>query len=196
MADPSLAPLRYGSLPVPVTAAWSVEQDQREPRVVLWRCGVRGMLRFTSDGPNLPGQGKPLFKILHADRCRTVIAGDLCQMCVRPLPADRICMNTNRVLQNMPLISDGLPMCPACAMVAYRACIGLQRHEERGVLRIYVTRRDGQVLAPKVLGISTGPGSDERVNALLRKHGKLYSGPDMQLRAFRRISLAQLEAMA
>ncbi|MBU8540238.1 hypothetical protein [Falsiroseomonas tokyonensis] len=192
---PDLAPQRYGALPVPVTAAWSVEQDEREPRVVRWRCGARGELRFTSDGVNRPGEGKPLFTILHADRCRAVIERGLCQMCVRPLPHCRICMTSGATLQGLPLVSDGLPMCPACAMTAYRACIGLQRNEAAGRLRIYAVEADGWVLSPKVLGIVSGPGADERVNALIRKHGKLYAGPDLQLRRFRRLALADLEGM-
>jgi hypothetical protein len=191
-----LHPQRYGVLPVPVTAAWSAEQDAREPRVVRWRCGGMGTLNFVSDGPNWPGKGKPLFKILHADRCRAVIQHGLCQMCVRPLPAQRVCMNSGNTLHGLPLVVDGLPMCPGCAVTAYRACIGLQRHEQAGRLRIFLVGPGSHVLAPKVLGIATGPGSDERTNALIRRHGKLYSGPDLQLRSFRRLSLTDLEALA
>lgn len=192
----NLTPQRYGAIPVPITAAWSVEQEQRNPRVVLWRCGPHGLLKFTSDGPNLPGQGRPLFKIIHGDRARAVIAGDLCQICCERLGTERICTTTGATLEGMPLVSDGLPMHPACALVAYRACIGLQRAEAAGTLRLYVIPPGGYRLAPKILGLASGPGSDERVNRLVRQHGQIFNGPDLQLWSFRRISVAELEQMA
>lgn len=194
MAD--LAPQRYGDVPVPITAAWSVEQVERQPRVVRWRCGGMGVLKFTSDGVSKPGIGKPLFKIIHADRARAVLDQDVCQICCRRLDPERIVMNSNTYLQGLPLISDGLPMHPACAAVAYDACIGLRNNHEAGRLRIYAVPKDGWTLAPKVLGMMPVPPGDPRTNALLAKHGKLYAGPDLQLRRFRSVTVADLRQMA
>lgn len=187
-------PFTFGDAPVPYTAAWSEEQENRAPRVVRW--GPASLRRpYVSDGVNRPGAGKPVFKVLHADRCREVIGGDLCQMCVKPLCKTRICMTSGTTLKARPLVVDGLPMHHACAFAAYQACPGLRRSEAEGRLRIFAIPEDGYDLAPKVLGITSGPGSDERVNALLRQHGRLYSGPDLVLRVFRWMSLAELQSV-
>lgn len=188
-------PFTYGSSPVPYTAAWTGEQASRSPTAVRWRCGHHGTLRFVSDGPNRPGDGKPLFTVLHADRCREVLERRLCQMCVKPLPRTFICVTSGTTLQGLPLVVDGLPMCPGCAVAAFEACPGLQRNESAGRLRIFALDHGGFSFAPKVLGFAEGPGSDERTNALIRKHGKIYSGPDLVLHAFRRLDLTGLRQM-
>lgn len=187
-----MTPQSFGAIRVPYTAAWTEEQQARYPTVVRWRCGDR-TLPFISDTLNLPGKGKPLFKVLHADRCREVMEKDVCQMCVKPLSTHRFCITSGGTLQGLPLVVDGLPMHADCAVAAYRACPGLQRQQEAGRLRIFLLSGKSYLLVPKVLGIASGPEADERTNDLIRRHGRLYSGPDLQLRAFTLISLVQLE---
>ena len=58
---------------VPYTAMWTGESAARKPLPV--RETLRGLqpLLFLSEGVNAPGEGKPMFKMLHQDRCREVI---------------------------------------------------------------------------------------------------------------------------
>ena len=177
----ALRPIRWGHVPVPITAMWTGELEARCPRVRRETWGGH-RLAMLSEGVDAPGLGKPLFKMLHADRCRAVLRSGLCQMCCEPLPRHVVTMNQGQADTGRPLISDGLPMCPACGLDAYHACPGLQRQAREGKLRIWWSPRGAWVCAPVILGaVSPEHGGDERINALLARVGQVWTGPKLVL---------------
>lgn len=189
---------RWGNVTVPYTAVWSGEVEGRLPSVRMERwCGRR--VAMLCEGVDAPS-GKPLFTILHGERTRRVVRELLCQMCVAPLPAVVVCFSTSAftdpAYRGRPVIRDGLPMCRACAVEAFDACPGLQRNEAGGRLRIWQTERgswDHLLVANRE--VDAAKGGDPRINGLVRQHGgTIYSGPDLHLRTFRRLSLAELRA--
>lgn len=189
MSDaPILHPLRWGNAPVPYTAMWTTEMERRQPTVRKeeWCGRVFPML---CEGINAP-EGKPQFKILHADRTRKVIRDGLCQMCLTKLPPKAVCFNQGQTDHWHPIISDGLPMCPKCASLAFAACPGLQRQARSGLLRTWLATRGDWLVAPVILGtVPSDRGGNERINDLLRKYrGKVFSGPKLVLESFRQIS--------
>jgi hypothetical protein len=191
----TLRPLRWGSLPVPISAMWEGDVAARSARVVRWPPDP-GMLYFSAGG-HAPGVGRPMFKVLHEDRCRALLSLDLCQMCGEALGPSRVCVGTGSRRGVLPLVSDGLPMHAPCARVACEACPGLQRREATRTLHLY--RVDGSLQngalrpAPRLLAaISPAQGGMEDVNALIRKHGVVVAGPDVVLTRFMRIQLADL----
>ena len=173
-------PIRWGSVTVPYTAMWTGDSAARKPLPV--RETLRGLqpLLFLSEGVNAPGEGKPMFKMLHQDRCREVIRLRLCQMTLRPLHAWVICMNQGQRDPLGPVISDGLPMNPDGARTAFEQCPGLQAQAAAGSLRIWRVPLLAWKLAPVILGHRDPPEGDERVNAILQ-HMRLYAGPRLVL---------------
>lgn len=192
---PLPAAVTYRGFPVPYIAAWTGEREQRKPHAIWWRCGANN-LRFVAEGVNAPGQGKPLYSTLHGDRCREVLARDLCQICVRPLDAARYAVSYGKTIEGRPLISDGLPMHPWCVLAAYRACPALPAREAEETLRIWRTIRGAYDLVPIVLGIVDGPGADAGTNDLVRRFGRIFSGPDMLLTRWAHVSLTELADLA
>lgn len=192
-----LEPLSWGSVRVPYTTLWTEERDNRQPQLRYERwAGKR--LAMLCDGINKPGAGKPVFGALHGTRTRLVVRDRLCQMCLRPIPATAVGFNQGQVLRGRPLLRDGLPMHPACAMEAVRACPGMARQEEAGTLRIWRCQRDAWDFAP-VLNRFRLPahGGNTAINALLLDSREpVYSGPDILLATWARLSLSDLEAMA
>ena len=189
--------VRWGNLTVPYTAMWTGEVEQREPAIA--RVSIDGRtLRMLSEGVNAPGTGKPLFKVTHNDRVREVILKRVCQMCMEPLPHRVVTFNQAQVDQRRPLISDGLPMCPHCALEAFEACPGMQAQKERGQLRCWISPVGAWLHAPVVLGPrDPRDGGDERVNALIMKdRALLYSGPKLVLTAWEGLTLDRLRETA
>lgn len=177
---PNPQPIRWGAVTVPFTAMWSREAEIRVPG--RERATIRKLppLDWLTEGADAP-EGKPLFKMLHQDRCRYVIQRRLCQMTLRPLQAWVICMNQGQRDHIGPVISDGLPMNPDGARMALEQCPGLQRQAEAGHLHIFRVPLDLWTLAPVMLRPrSPEEGGDERVNALLGA-GRLWAGPRLVL---------------
>lgn len=189
---PDRQPKRWGNVTVPYTAMWSTEIERREPRVVYERwCGQR--LAMLSEGIHAC-EGKPVFKMLHADRCREVIRQEICQMCLRRLPDRVVTVNQGQEDRFRPLINDGLPMCPGCALDALVACPGMQRQQEAGTLRLWLSRRGEWLLAPVLLGpVRVMDGGDERINAMLHRTAQqVFTGPKLVLTGWRRVAAADL----
>lgn len=178
----TLAPIVWHGVRVPWTAMWSSEQKWRAPRTVRQRWNGR-TLTMLSEGVDTPGVGKPLFKMLHADRCRHVIVDSLCQMCVQPLESLVVCVNQGQTDRFRPLINDGLPMHPDCAREAFAACPGMQRHAAAGVLRAWEAPKGGWIEAPVLLGTAPeSAGGDARVNHLIRTSMvDIFTGPKLVL---------------
>lgn len=191
MIDSTDRLLRWGNVVVPWTAAWSSEASRDRNFIRTEKLDGRG-LRFLCEGIDSPGVGKPLFKVLHNDRCRTVLKLRICQICRRPLPDDVICMNQGELEGMYPLINDGLPMCSSCAALALAQCPGLQRAEAAGRLRIW--RVSTWLHAPVLIGPkSEEQGGNPHVNALLaRERGPVFSGIKLVLTRFRRMSASDL----
>lgn len=193
-------PIHWGNVVVPYTALWTGEVADRVP-IVRWERWNGKRWPMLCEGVDAPS-GKPLFTILHGERTRRVVRERLCQMCVRPMPPVVVAYSTHAFSQpeygGRPVIRDGLPMCPSCALAAFRFCPGLQRHESEGRLRIWKTAPGAWDHLLVVNGeAAIGPGVDPRVNALVRQHGgTIYSGPDLLLREFHRMPLIDLVGLA
>lgn len=189
-------PLRWGNVPVPYTAIWSGELERRQPHVrwETWNGKRMGMLCDGVDDPT----GKPVFKILHGERTRRVVREELCQMCVRPMPRDLVGFNSGECLGIRPLLRDGLPMCPGCALAAFEACPGLRRQADGRTLRVYAVRRGAWEYAPVINGYALPEdGGSAEVNELAATTpGGLWSGPDLLLTEWKRISVMDLRVAA
>lgn len=194
---PNLVPARWGAVPVPVTAMWTGEAEARRPSVVMETWAGRAFVML-SEGVDAIGSGKPMFTMLHADRARRVIRERRCQMCCQPLPARVITMNQGQMDGVRPLISDGLPMCPHCALDAFHACPGLQRQARSGALRIWLSPVGAWDFAPVLLGqVPPERGGDERVNALIRRYEQqVWTGPKLVLTQGRLLDQHDLLRMA
>lgn len=181
-------PIKWGNVTVPYTAMWAGEADRRQPKAVRERWGKHSIWML-SESVSAPGDGKPLFKMLHADRCRQVIKRGLCQMCLSMLPAQVVTVNQGQRDGFNPLISDGLPMCPRCALEALESCPGMQRQEEQGALRMWLSLYDRWLIAPVALGeVPASKGGDERLNALLRSWpDPIFTGPKLVVLGAQRI---------
>lgn len=174
------APIRWGSVTVPFTAMWTWEAERRVPQRVLSPWPELQGVSFLSEGVDHP-EGKPMFKMLHQDRCRYVVRRRLCQMTLQPLQAWVYVMNQGQRDQIGPVISDGLPMNLDGARMAYEQCPGLQAQAASGGLRIYRVPLGAWILAPVILRPrDPQEGGDERVNRLL-EGGLLYAGPRLVL---------------
>ncbi len=176
--------LRWGDVVVPWTAAWSSEAPRDRSFIRTERIG--GMsLRFLCDGIDTPGVGKPMFKVLHNERCRDVIRRRVCQICRGPLGGDRVAMNMGEREGLYPLINDGLPMCRGCAELALAQCPGLQKAAQTGWLRMW--HAIDWIFAPVVLGpVPPENGGNPHVNALLAKECEpVFSGVKLVLTRFR-----------
>jgi hypothetical protein len=187
-------PVQWGDVRVPYTAIWTAELKARAPRFVFTQLhGNSRRLRMLSEGIE-DMTGKPVFSRLHADRCRRVVRMGVCQMCCQPLPSTVVSVNQGQTDAGRPLIDDGLPMCPACALQAYDACPGMQRQEEAGTLRFWLSPRLHWLMAPVLLGVvPPESGGDQRINDLIeRANAPIWTGPKLVLVRFRRISLPQL----
>lgn len=184
--------LRWGDVPVPYTAIWSDEVAHRRPFVRRERWGGQE-LDMLCEGVDAP-TGKPVFKILHADRTREVVRHGLCQMCLSPLPSRVVTVNQDQRDRERPLISDGLPMCPACAAAAFRVCPGMQRQHVSGDLRVWASPRGAWLLAPVLLGLTpVSQGGDPIINALLMRARRLvFTGPKLVLTSFEPIDALDL----
>lgn len=183
------APIKWGNVTVPYTAMWTDELERRKPRIVMERWhGHR--IAMLGEGVSIQ-EGKPVFKMLHADRCREVIRRGLCQMCLKPLPSNVVTVNQCQHDALRPLINDGLPMCPPCAMEALDACPGMQRQQADGTLRMWISPCRAWLLAPVILRVvSEDRGGDERLNRLLRfARQPVFTGPKLVLTSFRRFTL-------
>ncbi|UEM07996.1 hypothetical protein JL101_035695 (plasmid) [Skermanella rosea] len=180
-------PLKWGTSPVPWVAAWSPEAS-REAVYVRTETIGGNRLRFMCDGIDTPGEGRPVFKIMHLERSRHVVAHRLCQICCEPLPASSICMNQGEREGFHPLINDGLPMCEPCASLSIRHCPGLKRAAAAG--RLHVFRASDWDLAPVILGpVPEAKGGCRRVNELLAKErGPVFGYVKLVLRRFSTIS--------
>jgi hypothetical protein len=187
--------LHWGAVVVPWSASWSSESDRSAVFIRTERIG-RHSLRFICDGPNTPGQGRPMFKTLHNERCRDLIRRRLCQICRAALPAEAICMNQGEREGIYPLINDGLPMCRPCAVLALEQCPGLRRASEAGELRIW--RAAAWEYAPVLIGMADpANGGNPALNALLAKErGSVFSGVKLVLTRFGGISASVLVATA
>lgn len=189
------SPIRWGAVTVPYIAMWTAEIERRAPFVRHERWDGR-RIAMLCEGVTAQ-EGKPVFKMLHADRCREVVREGLCQMCVRPLPDVVITVNQGQVDHYRPLISDGLPMCPACAAEALNVCPGMQRQAAAGSLRLWESRREEWLIAPVLLGVAPKErGGDERINRLiLATRQPVFTGPKLVLRSFRMITQHDLREM-
>jgi hypothetical protein len=189
MAAPGL--LRWGAVVVPWTAAWTSEASRDRAFIRTER--FEGIpLRFLCEGVDTLGVGKPLFKMLHNDRCRDVLHRRVCQICRTPLPAAPICVNQGEREGIYPLINDGLPMCAPCAALALAQCPGLQAAEAAGRLRIWEASawRHAPVLRATV---PRARGGNPHVNdLLLREFGPVFSGMKLVLTKFRQIQSVDL----
>lgn len=178
------ADLKWGNVSVPHTAMWTDEAAGRAPfiRHERWS-GQR--LAMLCEGINQQ-TGKPLFAMLHADRCREVLRNSTCQMCLQALPKRVWTINQDQRDGGRPLISDGLPMCPECAIGAFQACPGMQRQAEESMLRVWESPLSAWLFAPVLLGpVPVNKGGDERTNTLLRKaRGPVFTGPKLVLTKF------------
>jgi hypothetical protein len=175
---------------------WTAEAERRSPRIVRERwCGH--WLSMLSEGVTA-FDGKPLFKMLHADRCREVIRKGWCQICLSDLPDTVIAVNQGQADVGRPLISDGLPMCPRCALEAFESCPGMQRQQQQGALHFWATKAGYWLQAPVLLGcVPESEGGDERVNDLLaRQPCRVFTGPKLVLAAAVDVSLLDLRSMA
>lgn len=189
----TMNPLRWGNVPVPYSVMWTGEVPHRRPHITTEKWAGR-RLQMLCDGVDAPS-GKPIFTKIHAERMRRVLREQLCQMCVQPLPPVAIGFAQGLTYGGRPVLRDGLPMCPPCALDAYRACPGLPRQEAAGTLRIWEVYPGTWDFLPVILGYADPKkGGDDRVNNLLRKLGDIYTGPDILLRQFRRVTIAELEA--
>lgn len=185
--------LRWGDVVVPWTAAWSSEATRDRCFIRTERIGRREM-RFLCDGIDSPGVGKPLFAILHNERCRDVIRRRVCQICRTHMPGEVVCMNHGETEGMMPLINDGLPMCMPCAALALAQCPGLRRAAAADRLRIWVAQ--DWMPAPVLLGlVPVERGGNPHVNALLAKErGPVFSGIKLVLTRFRQCLPAEIVA--
>lgn len=173
-------PIRWGRVTVPFTAMWTWEAERRVPQRVPSPFPLLPGVDFLSEGVDHP-EGKPMFKMLHQDRCRYVVRRRLCQMTLQPLQAWVYAMNQGQRDRIGPVISDGLPMNLDGARTAYEQCPGLQAQAASGALHIYRVPLGAWVVAPVILRPrDPQDGGDERVNQLLRA-GPLYSGPRLVL---------------
>ena len=184
--------IQWGNVTVPYTVIWSDEIENRKPAVVIER--IEGQrLPMLSEGIHQP-TGKPIFKMLHADRCREVVNHNLCQMCLDHLPVRVVTVTQGQQDRYRPLVSDGLPMCPACALEALASCPGMQRQQASGTLRLWLSRRGAWLLAPVILAIaSESHGGHESINRLLRSYGRpVFTGPKLVLTQWRLVSPVEI----
>jgi len=183
--------VRFGNFVVPWTAKWTSEDDTHRSVVRTVKLDGHAM-RFICEGINTPGVGKPLFKILHNDRCRSVLRDRVCQICRARLPKDPICINQGETDGIYPLINDGLPMCVPCAALSLAQCPGLQRAETVGRLRLW--RASAWLHAPILLKpVPHERGGNPHLNALLAmERGPVFSGVKLLLTRFRAISADEL----
>ena len=189
MTGPQL--LRWDNVVVPWTAAWSSEEARDHCYIRTEKLDGRP-LRFLCDGIDSPGVGKPMFKVLHNERCRAVLRERICQICCTPLPDDAICMNQGELEGMYPLINDGLPMCSPCAALALAQCPGLQRLEASG--RLHIWKASKWLHAPILIGPTPeAQGGNPHVNALLaRERGPVFSGIKLALTRFHTLRAADL----
>jgi len=193
---PASPALQWGNVPVPYTALWTHERDNLRPQLRMERWNGQKLTMLCS-GIEAP-QGKPCFSMLHQERTRRVVREQLCQMCVRPMPADLVGFNQGQRLEGFPLLRDGLPMCPSCALEAFRACPGMARQADAGHLSIWRCYRGHWRTAPTIIRpVPVARGGVAAVNELLlATRQPVFSGPDLQLLQFTRITLDDLEALA
>lgn len=164
--------IKWGLVTVPYTAMWTVEDERREPTVVYETWAGR-RLALISEGVTAIHEGKPLFKVLHSDRCREVLRDSLCQMCVRPLPRTVYAVNQGRLDEDTgtPHLTDGLPMCLNCMLEALNACPGMQRQVGEGKLKMFSVPRGAWLPKPAYLGVvPVEHGGNEKINDIVRRH--------------------------
>lgn len=192
-------PIRWGDVTVPYTVMWTAEFECPDKQRVVEEKWAGQKLLMLSDGIDRR-EGKPLFKMLHADRCRYVLRHALCQMCLECLPNRVVTINQGEVDGLRPLISDGLPMCPQCALEAVRACPGMQRQYAAGTLRMWCSASGAWNFAPVMLRpIPNYSGGDAEINRLLMTWAPriVFRGPKLVLSRFIQIkTIEDLEVMA
>lgn len=187
----------WGRAPVPYTAPWTGEMDNRKPfvRYEHWR-GKR--IRMLCEGVNTPGVGKPMFSSLHNDRCREVVKQRLCQICRLRQQGPMYCMNSGELDHFAPLINDGLPMCAEHAALSLQHCPALQQREAAGTLRIYRTMTWD--VAPIILGIvPEAKGGHPEVNRLVGEgnaRGEMtFGGIKLVLRTYELVTPADVRRL-
>lgn len=177
-------PIKYGGVTVPYTAMWTAENERRQPSIVREKWGGQYMDMLSEGITAL--EGKPLFAMLHVDRCREVVREGLCQMCVGPLPKQVYAINQGRMHENRPHLTDGLPMCLDCVLEALNACPGMHKQIEAGwPPRFFSCPRGAWLYVPSLVGADS---EHENVNRVVRDNrGPVCGGMGMALTSWKRV---------
>lgn len=189
MSTDKPAPIMWGSVPVPYTAFWSDELPVKEWQVR--RVPALGNFPFLFEKISTPGAGKPSFSTFHTGRAVEVLSKHLCQICRGSLRMARFyCIGFGRTINNLPHITDGLPMCKSCTRLSLVHCPTLRERAADGSMTLYSVL--GYTLAPAIMGVIED--GEPGINAALREwrgQRPVFGTPKIALRQFHSVAVDQ-----